>query len=350
MSFRLLPKSHADAVTLTVTSTATNYDVANLQIAQPSIKWRSEDTADQAIYGDLGALKPCSGFSLSSHNLSIEGTIDLTLYEHKAALTIASIVVNSEFIEVYFSQPHNLDPADTNALEIGGLIPGDPVNNKIFPVTAVGTNSVRVSTTLGSFYLGGGTANALKVVYNETKSAFLPTYGWGESPWGIDGWGGFPADGDYPDYTAFWFDGVTADWFQVVISDSANADGYVEAGRIKLASQWAPAVNFDWGAKIGRESRSRVARTRGGSLRAEVRPSYRTLEVGFSWLTKAEAIELLAIIQDIGKYDDVLVAAYPEDESAIEAETTMLARLIDHSDISIEKHGSAADLYFEEEI
>ena len=44
---------------------------------------------------------------------------------------------------------------------------------------------------------------------------------------------------------------VTARYWQILIKDTGNSDGYVEAGRLILASTYQPSINMAHGAEIG---------------------------------------------------------------------------------------------------
>ena len=79
MAGRLLGTSELDGVTLSVTSAAGDYVIANLTDIQPGLKWRSTNTSAQTITGDMGGSKAITAFVLYNHNLSSGGTIQFTL-------------------------------------------------------------------------------------------------------------------------------------------------------------------------------------------------------------------------------------------------------------------------------
>lgn len=351
MTFRILAKSHADDPTLYATSTETDYDVANLQIAQPSIRWRSTSLADQEIFCNFSALKACSGFALSGHNLSVDATVQLELFREGGTVNISNAVHAAGVVTITTSIVHGMDAALDNAVYIDSIVGMTDLNGKIWTVQSIpSTTTYTVALTTAQSYTSGGTSAELVRKFNDVAEAFPPRHGWAESPYGVDGWGGFDADGDYPDYTTKWFAAVVVDWMRVTISDSTNADGYVEAGRIKIGQKWSPGVNYDWGAEINVDSETRITRTRGGSLRAEVRPDYRTLGVKFSWLTDVEVLDLLDVIKNVGRFDDVLVSAHPDEGVTLDRQTTMLARIVDHSPAGRERQGNNISIYLEEEI
>lgn len=79
-NLRLIPNSHLDGVTLTVTSEATpDYPKTYLQNSQPSWKWRSTSAAVQVITWDCGELVAADAFAIIEANLTGDSQIQIEL-------------------------------------------------------------------------------------------------------------------------------------------------------------------------------------------------------------------------------------------------------------------------------
>lgn len=72
------------------------------------------------------------------------------------------------------------------------------------------------------------------------------------------------------------------------IDDTANADGYVEIGRLVVCDGWSPNYGAESGATHGWMDTSTAARTQGGRRQAISGRAYRTAEFSVPVLTAAE--------------------------------------------------------------
>lgn len=348
---KLLGASHTDDVTLYVTSENASYPKENLQIAQGSTKWRSTSAALQTLWADFGGLKGCSGFSLSGHNLSVDANIRVTLYKELTSVSITGATHSAGIVTVTTSGFHGVYEASKagNGIKFTGVAGMTDLNDQIFDVyEVVDANNIKVELTTAQSYTSGGTSLSLTEQYDNTDQAFYPRYGWGEAPWGLDGWGGYSINQDYPDFSMRWFGGVIAQYMRIEIDDTTNADGYVEAGRLKIGNAWTPQHNFDWGTTMDVTEDTKLYRTRGGSLRSSARPAYKTMEFRFSWLTENDGLTLIDILNDIGMRGDVLVSAYPGAGTSLERATTIIGRIVSHTPLVRRKHGYGMSIYIEE--
>jgi len=242
-NLRLIPNSHLDPVTLTVTSEETDYPKEYLQNSQPAWKWRSTDASVQQIEWDNGELKAADAYAHVEANFSPESDVRLELS------------ANADY--------------------------SDPVLDITF-------------------------------------DGKLPFYGLGEGPLGLDGLGGFSDENEVQNLRTIWFDLVSYRYGRVTITDTANADGYVEVGKIMVGQSWSPATNHNWGAAHRRVKESTISRTRGGGARSSPATSYRVVSVGFSWLDDVEDAELDDILARYGLQSGVLLSCYPEEGGARE--------------------------------
>lgn len=136
---------------------------------------------------------------------------------------------------------------------------------------------------------------------------------WGEFQWGgkldpllvgtygIDGFHVLPAS-------------VRGRYVRIELSDTANAAGYLEAGRLVVAPAWQPSVNLQYGWSIEQVDDSRSVKSRGGQTYVDQRPKYRRLTFTLDHL---EADEMFGNAYELerlkGKGGDVLVVLDPED-------------------------------------
>jgi hypothetical protein len=85
------------------------------------------------------------------------------------------------------------------------------------------------------------------------------------------------------------FTPTAARYWQIVISDTGNADAYIEIGRVFIGWRFEPEVCADWGLNIGVESQTTVMQSLAGPEFFDSRPNRRIVTGQWSWLTQAEA-------------------------------------------------------------
>jgi hypothetical protein len=176
-------------------------------------------------------------------------------------------------------------------------------------------------------------------VYDSSIEATDPLYGWGEGPYGMEGYGGYSNEGWQQQFTTIWIASTqVARYFRVIITDTANSDNYVEAGRVKLG-QYID-VRFRHGYDMGWSETTEITRTRGGALRSDNRPPYRFANITTAVLDKINEGDLLEVFRAVGKRDDVVWSAFPGANTAQERRNTLLGRLVDYSSAAIESVGS----------
>lgn len=100
---------------------------------------------------------------------------------------------------------------------------------------------------------------------------------------------------DYSDWATS-FTPVAARYWKIVITDTGNDAGYIELGRVFIGWQFKPSINIDFGASLGVESDTTALRSLGGPDYFDSRPNRRTWRGQWSWLTEAEALDVLTSI------------------------------------------------------
>jgi hypothetical protein len=132
-----------------------------------------------------------------------------------------------------------------------------------------------------TYRLTAGTTLGGADVYDSGTLDVWPTvYLPGDLEWEDDNWwtgtiSAEDADG-YP--IAIWHDcaqNVRARYWRIQITDTSNAAGYVQAGRLWLGPVWSPNHGYAFGAGLGWEPRSESQRSLGGSAYFDRRPSAR---------------------------------------------------------------------------
>jgi hypothetical protein len=79
-------------------------------------------------------------------------------------------------------------------------------------------------------------------------------------------------------------------YWRVEITDTGNADGYVEIGRLAVVGGYTPTINFRQGVKLGYVGRSESQETWGGRLIHDVRQSRRRCDFSLPEIAEQEAL------------------------------------------------------------
>lgn len=170
-------------------------------------------------------------------------------------------------------------------------------------------------------------------VYQETHDAWEPLIGFGENGFGEHGFGGYLLDSERaalapdPILLVHYGASYTARYGKVEFSDAANADGYIEAGRILTGMYWEPAVGFPWGWAITPLDESVLAFSEGGQTWTDIKP--KRMEVSFS-LPRVKDEErywqLIDMLRRWGKRKSTLVCLFPAGDPSEKFFTTIYGR------------------------
>lgn len=103
-------------------------------------------------------------------------------------------------------------------------------------------------------------------------------------------------------------------YWTIVITDTNNADGYIEIGRVFIGYKFSPAANIDWSPAFTIESRTGVLEALSGPEFFDVRDNRRVWRGKWSWLTDAEAYGvLMAILRQSDVWQEVyLIEEYSD--------------------------------------
>lgn len=128
---------------------------------------------------------------------------------------------------------------------------------------------------------------------------------------------------------------ISAAIVYVYVTDEENPAGYVQAGRFLAGQAWRPFYAHSE-ASLRTVDPSESRRTLGGRKVVLSRPKYRQMDVGFSWMTEADALGVaFEIDRQIAKAGDMLVVYDAQDQPAILFRRAFYASLVDTNPIAV---------------
>lgn len=172
-----------------------------------------------------------------------------------------------------------------------------------------------------------------------TIPAWLTFYPPDSLPWGHpDLWNGLinieDRAGYMFDFIRAFSDQVIARYWQLVIVDTANPDGYVELGRCILAPAWEPPSDMNYGATVGWESNATTAQTRSGKRWIDETAQWRTATCTLAGMTPGQAMSCVLDMQRrLGKSGEALFVFDPTDEYQAMWQRSFLCTMVELSPI-----------------
>jgi hypothetical protein len=104
-------------------------------------------------------------------------------------------------------------------------------------------------------------------------------------------------------------------YVEVSFDDATNVDGFLQFGRLMLASAFQPAKNMSYGASLGYETDTKVTRSLAGAEYFDVKPGRRVKRFSLDWLTPDEArAHVLEMQRQLGVHGELLVMHNPDDK------------------------------------
>lgn len=171
----------------------------------------------------------------------------------------------------------------------------------------------------GTIEITAGTTAGASDIYSSGVLSVWPALAPEDLEWEDDNWWfGTLSDSDVEGYpirfSADCGDNITARYWKIQITDTSNADGYVEAGRLWMGPFWSPTINYAPGAGLSWEPRSDEQRSRGGVLYFDQQASVRVFSFQLSAVTDVEAWGTLMELQrTAGNAREVVVIPDPGD-------------------------------------
>lgn len=105
----------------------------------------------------------------------------------------------------------------------------------------------------------------------------------------------------------------TARYLTVEINDTANADGYVQIGRLFAGSALQPTYNASYGLQDGIKDLSTVDAAESGAFWGTERRRMRYTSLVLGWVTPTEAQYIQEMQRSLGTIGEVLYIPYPAD-------------------------------------
>lgn len=100
----------------------------------------------------------------------------------------------------------------------------------------------------------------------------------------------------------------TLRYWKVVISDSGNADGYVQMGRVYIGEAWKPDYNRSYGASLGYEDESKAESSLAGEEFFDIRRRRRVHRFELGFLSEEEARDRVLQMQRLqGTTGEILI-------------------------------------------
>jgi hypothetical protein len=107
---------------------------------------------------------------------------------------------------------------------------------------------------------------------------------------------------------------VLARYMRILFSDTSNASGYLQFGRLFLSPGWQPAINMSYGATFNWETDTAVARSLGGTPYFDRKNPRRVDKFSLDALSDAEAkTKVFEMQRQLGMDGELLVAWDPSD-------------------------------------
>lgn len=115
-------------------------------------------------------------------------------------------------------------------------------------------------------------------------------------------------------YARVYFTPVTVSSLQIIITDSANSSGYVEASRLIVGNYWSPTFNTSFGLSVIPKDMTTNERSEAGDLVSNRGITYNTMSFDLKYLNSADRVQLLSILKGNGKSKAIFISLFPEDD------------------------------------
>ena len=171
-------------------------------------------------------------------------------------------------------------------------------------------------------------------VLDESWEAAHPAIGMGEGGYGLEGYGGRLSDAERRYFLdrSLWvqyFDApAEARYWQIIINDAANPDGYYEAGRLYLCSHYEfdRRVSYGWG--LSGADDSEISFSKGGQAWTTRQPLRRVLTLSWPAFKKDDKYwGLWWPLKILGRSQDFIMDVLPDAQASERMYTLLYGRL-----------------------
>lgn len=120
-----------------------------------------------------------------------------------------------------------------------------------------------------------------------------------------------------------WFTGASVREVTILITDTSNPNGYIEAARVVAGNYWSPVNQCEVGVELGVMDMSKHERSDSGDLRTDRGPRYKTMTFDLSYMPAADRNSFWRIMLNNGMSKPVLVSLDPENAGDSSGESIM---------------------------
>lgn len=171
-------------------------------------------------------------------------------------------------------------------------------------------------------------------VLDREWDALLPVYGLGEGLLGITPLGGYISNSWVPIFSLKWFDTVVARYGKLIITDTSNSDGYIQASRIKIGKYYEFKGNLQYDYAPQFNTTAKQTRLPDGSSKGEKKSMWRDIPVTLNNIEYDTEKLLNEMIFYAGRDRDVLFVTFPEKGTTEELEHTFNGLISSNSGMS----------------
>lgn len=175
------------------------------------------------------------------------------------------------------------------------------VRGVVLPFTNLtSTATINVTTVGGTAYTTGAILACPYAQTDDWDSTYLPA---GSNSYSYGG----------GTYARAWFPvAKTCTGVTIVLTDTNNTAGYVEASRLVVGDCWTPVYNTSFGVSFSPKSLSSNNRAESGDLITNRGIQYNTMRFDLSWLTPADRAVFVKILESNGINKPLLISLFPE--------------------------------------
>ena len=132
---------------------------------------------------------------------------------------------------------------------------------------------------------------------------------------------------------------TVARYWRIEVDDTANADGYIQIGRLFIADTWTPAINYSYGAGVFYEDPTQIATSVGGEEFFDQRTKFRIMRLRLAYMTEDEAYQQALEIQRLGGSSGELIVMPDPDDLVNGFRRNFVGRLRSLSQVTIDPSG-----------
>ena len=124
-------------------------------------------------------------------------------------------------------------------------------------------------------------------------------------------------------------------YWRVEITDTANASGYVQIGRVFIGTAWQPEINMSYGVALGWETDTAIQRARSGSLYFDRRTPRRVVRFSLETMLIDDAMANAFEVQRRAGIDGEVLFIFDPDDKVHALRRRFLGRMRELSAIEL---------------